>query len=164
MLKYCIILEFFHAIAIISIEVLQLCSYYAHSWLRKHLKPEEGQTSVGVLLISCALLLCIFLVWVFVVEWLSKLRKCVYYTIASTVAVFATVLIPCLVLSLFSVPGFFILALVHVCNSISSITMYDCNLVFFLWCIIGHLLMLWSCFCFLCSASLWALLLCFVKL
>ena len=120
--------------------------------------------SVGVLLISCALLLCIFLVWVFVVEWLSKLRKCVYYTIASTVAVFATALIPCLVLSLFSVPGFFILALVHVCNSISSITMYDCNLVFFLWCIIGHLLMLWSCFCFLCSASLWALLLSFVKL
>jgi len=82
---------------------------------------------------SCSLPVhcCYVSFWVFVVEWLSKLRKCVYYTIASTVAAFATVLIPCLVLSLFSVPGFFILALVLVCNSISSIAMYDCNLGFF---------------------------------
>lgn len=49
--------------------------------------------SVGVLLISCPLLLCICLVWILVVEWFSNIRKSVCYTTASIVAVFATVLI-----------------------------------------------------------------------
>ena len=92
---------------------------------------EGFHISVGVSLTSFGLLICVGLVWFSITERFSiRARKCVYYTIASIVAVFATVLIPCLFFSLFSVFGFFVTAVVVVCTSFSSISTYGCNLGF----------------------------------
>ena len=42
MLKHCIIMEFFHAIAIIPMQVLLLCSYYAQFLIEKTPQTQRG--------------------------------------------------------------------------------------------------------------------------
>jgi len=55
---------------------------------------------VGAFLCSCGLLICIFSVWVAIKDRFPNSHKCVYYTIASIVAVFVTVLVTCIFVSL----------------------------------------------------------------
>lgn len=90
---------------------------------------------VGAFLCSCGLLICIFSVWVAIKDQFPNSHKCVYYTIASIVAVFVTVLVPCTFVSLigtmFVIPTAIILFPI-----ISSISAYQCNhdvLVIYYW-------------------------------
>ena len=93
---------------------------------------------VGAFLCSCGLLICVFSMWVAIKEWYPNIRiihKCVYYTIASTVAVFGTVLVPCIFVSLCGTMFVFLTA-GFLFPIISSISAYQCNhdvLVIYYW-------------------------------
>ena len=91
--------------------------------------------SVGAFLCSCGLLICILSVRVASKEWCPNIHKCVYYTIASIVAVFVTVLVPCIFFSLIGTVFVFPTA-IFVFPIISSISAYQCNhdvLVIYYW-------------------------------
>lgn len=93
---------------------------------------------VGAFLCSCGLLICVFSMWVAIKEWCPNIRiihKCVYYTIASTVAVFGTALFPCIFVSLCGTMFVFLTA-GFLFPIISSISAYQCNhdvLVIYYW-------------------------------